>query len=735
MKKVLSLFLILPAMGVAAQVPQWISADDSLRNEENTWIEFQKNFSLKKKPAEAEVKIAADSKYWLWINDSMAVFEGSLKRGPNPTDGYYDVVDIAPFLKKGDNTIRCLLWYFGKPGFSHNSSGSSGFIFDGSSIDVVSDSTWVSCRLPEYGTAGLPRTNFRLPESNIRYDARLAGKSVKKPSITLGEWGSAPWNSLAERPISQWRNSGFKYVDPEVSNDSTGNVVLTLKLPYNMQLTPFIELSDPEGGTLIKLETDHVRGGSADCVRAEYVTKSGVQSYESLGWMNGDVLYISYPEDSSLNIISVGYRETGYDADFEGKFACNDSLINQFWKKALRTLYVNMRDTYFDCPDRERAQWWGDVTILMGQSFYQLSPKANSLMRKAIHEFVNWQKPDGSLYAPIPSNNWTKELPAQSLAAIGPYGFANYYLHTGDVETMKYVYEPVKRYLSLWELEPDGLTAERKGGWAWGDWGTNADMRLILAAWHYLALKSASQMALINGLEDDASSYQVTMDSIADAFNKCWNGYAYRHPSYQGATDDRVQALAVLSGIADSSKYEQIYNLFLTQEYASPYMEKYVLEALMKMGYGEYAVERFKKRFGDMIADNSHSTLFEGWQEGGYGGGSTNHAWSGGMLTVIAENICGIRPVKPGWTEFIVNPCPIISQCAIEIPTVAGQVIMDYSDSELEFNMSLTVPERSRAVVKLPQTDYKNVILNGKEINPEKLQPLKGGHYTFKCEK
>ena len=432
MKKVLSLFLILPAMGVAAQVPQWISADDSFRNEENTWIEFQKNFSLKKKPAEAEVKIAADSKYWLWINDSIAVFEGSLKRGPNPSDGYYDVVDIAPFLKKGDNTIRCLLWYFGKPGFSHNSSGSSGFIFDGSSIDVVSDSTWVSCRLPEYGTAGLPRTNFRLPESNIKYDARLAGKSVKKPSITLGEWGSAPWNSLAERPIPQWRNSGIKYVDPEVSKDSTGNVVLTLKLPYNMQLTPFIELSDPDGGTLIKLETDHVRGGSADCVRAEYVTKSGGQSYESLGWMNGDVLYISYPEDSSINILSVGYRETGYDADFEGKFACNDSLINQFWKKALRTLYVNMRDTYFDCPDRERAQWWGDVTILMGQSFYQLSPKANSLMRKAIHEFVDWQKPDGSLYAPIPSNNWTKELPAQSLAAIGPYGFANYYLHTGD---------------------------------------------------------------------------------------------------------------------------------------------------------------------------------------------------------------------------------------------------------------------------------------------------------------
>ena len=139
---------------------------------------------------------------------------------------------------------------------------------------------------------------------------------------------------------------------------------------------------------------------------------------------------------------------------------------------------------------------------------------------------------------------------------------------------MKYVYEPVKRYLGLWELDQDGLTAERKGGWAWGDWGTNTDMRLILAAWHYLALKSAIQLAQLNNKQEDIAGYESRMDSIASAFNRCWNGFAYRHPSYQGATDDRVQAMAVLTGIADSSKYDQIFKLFESQEYASPYMGK-----------------------------------------------------------------------------------------------------------------------------------------------------------------
>jgi hypothetical protein len=44
----------------------------------------EKKSSLDQKPQNALVQIAADSKYWLWINGELAVFEGGVKRGPTP---------------------------------------------------------------------------------------------------------------------------------------------------------------------------------------------------------------------------------------------------------------------------------------------------------------------------------------------------------------------------------------------------------------------------------------------------------------------------------------------------------------------------------------------------------------------------------------------------------------------------------------------------------------------------
>ena len=93
-------------------------AINTSQNESNTWIDFRKDIDLATVPSRVTAKIACDSKYWLWINGEMAVFEGQLKRGPTPNDTYYDEVDIAPYLKEGQNTIAVLLWYFGKDGFS-----------------------------------------------------------------------------------------------------------------------------------------------------------------------------------------------------------------------------------------------------------------------------------------------------------------------------------------------------------------------------------------------------------------------------------------------------------------------------------------------------------------------------------------------------------------------------------------------------------------------------------------
>ena len=70
----------------------WQAADGPA----NTWIAFRKTVSLSNPPASVKALIAADSKYWLWINGRAVVFEGALKRGPNPSDSYVDEVRSDP---------------------------------------------------------------------------------------------------------------------------------------------------------------------------------------------------------------------------------------------------------------------------------------------------------------------------------------------------------------------------------------------------------------------------------------------------------------------------------------------------------------------------------------------------------------------------------------------------------------------------------------------------------------
>ena len=86
----------------------------------------------------------------------------------------------------------------------------------------------------------------------------------------------------------------------------------------------------------------------------------------------------------------------------------------------------------------------------------------------------------------------------------------------------------------------------------------------------------------------DATEYRQLMGKVKVGFNQnFWTGKGYRHPDYKGKTDDRSLALAVVAGITGSDKYPALFEWFKNEEHASPYMEKYVLEALFQMGYGD----------------------------------------------------------------------------------------------------------------------------------------------------
>lgn len=733
---------------------QWIRAFEQ-QNETNNWTAYHKTFQVEELPNEAMAKIACDSKYWMWINGELAIFEGQLKRGPSPEDTYYDEVDIAPFLKKGKNKISILVWYFGKDGFSHNSSGKAALVFDcqAPGFELLTDRSWKASIRREFGMAGLPLPNFRLPESSIRYDARLGNFDFAKAGFNDERWGevvplgtppAAPWNKLVKRPVPQWKNFGMKRYE----NDMTFPFVsdgekIVCKLPYNAQITPLFKI-EAQGGEEITILTDHYRGGGPVNVRAEYIARKGIQEYESLGWMNGQEVYYFIPE--GVKVLELQYRETGYNTEFTGYFDCNDDFFKRLWKKAERTLYITMRDTYMDCPDRERSQWWGDMVNESGEAFYALCPESRFLTQKGILELINWQREDGTIFSPVPAGNWERELPGQMLASVGYYGFWNYYWNTGDKQTIEQVYDGVKRYLDIWQLDESGVLVKRmtdddSKGWYWGDWGTNVDKDLLMNEWLYLALKGYKNMSELLGKDAEVKWAENFMVRFKKAFNDTfWKGDQYRSYHYKDDIDDRGQALAVVAGLADEDKFEAIYKTLQTQEYASPYMEKYVCEALFLMGESQYGLERLKKRFQPMVDNNNHTTLFEGWGIGkdGYGGGSTNHAWSGGGLTILAQYVCGLYPLKPAWESFMVKPdLAGLKFAETGNETIAGKVAVKVTKVKDGMNIELTVPEGSEAVVYVPEKN-KKVTINGKKVTSNEkdgayyLYRLSGGNYLIK---
>lgn len=703
------------------------------QNLPNSWYAFKKTTFVERVPEKAVARIAVDSKYWMWINGNLVVFEGALKRGPNATDTYCDKIDIAPFLKNGENTIALLVWYFGKDGFSHISSGKTGLFFEciAPDVTIVSDKTWNAWPVEAYGTCDGKLPNFRLSESNIRYDARKEIKNWQDASFdasgmrtteVFGSEGCYPWNKLQERPIPFFKDFGLKSYKSQYMRGDT----LICELPYNCQFTPFLKVNAPEG-ELIKIFTDNylLYDGGDPGLRAEYITKNGEQEYESLGWINGHKIYYVIPRN--VKVLDVQFRETGYDTEFEGSFSCSDEFLNKLWEKSRRSLYITMRDNFMDCPDRERAQWAGDAVNESLEAYYSLSVSSHALVKKWLYETVAWQREDGSMFAPIPAGNWFQELPGQVLATIGKFGVWDYYMYTGDRQLLVDLYPGIKRYLDLWEPDGKGTMKMRQGDWTWGDWGDDRDMVLIFNLWYYIACQSMEKIASELGYESDALRYGEFLKTFKSSFNQqFWNGKAYRHPDYKDATDDRVQALAIVSGIADPEKYKAILKIFLTEEHASPYMEKYVFEAMMQAGFESEAIKRHTKRFSSMVNNSEFTTLFEGWGIGkdGFGGGTVNHGWSGGGLVICSQYICGISPTSPGFKTFKIMPQPgFLSFADAIVPSVIGKIKCRFENNSDNFLMKVEIPDESEAVIGVPfDKKYKEVTINGQTI-------MKNGKY------
>jgi len=632
---------------------EWIWAADNTAKDQKAV--FRRKIFLPAVPKTAWAFIACDTKFWLWINGEMVVFEGGVFRESRPGCGYAERVDMVPYLKMGENVIAALVWFYGNGGRNSTNSGEAGFIIKCDEIGLYSSSDFLVANHPAYVPTKPPHSSHLYGGENIGFNADL-----DFGDFTALEFDEASFSRATEYPNRVWGDCVVSEL-PQLKVYPQKDVLFhcteygaTARLPYAMAMSVAFEL-DAQGGEIVDVRTDRytVNGGPGDERRTynghriEYRCKAGVNQFKSLMYLYGEELRLSFPGTVKLKTLS--YEESGYHTKRIGVFRTEDTVFNRLIEKSIRTLYVCMRNNFMDCPDRERGQWIGDVSVQAPQVFFAFDGAAQKLLKKAICDFIYLRKGD-ALVGNVPGEN-AMELPGQSLIAISEFGLiGEYYHYSHDSEIPDMVLLPIVNYLKLWEMDGAGLLAPRGGRWRWFDHLYNVDEPVLENCLYISAAKYALKLAALSGNHDLDGFLQERITTLTESIERqFWNGAYYTSGGY---ADDRANAIAVLSGVCPRERYDQMKKIMLSVFNATPYFERFVLLALCEMGYVQDAYRRMMSRYYN-LAMNENSTLWEDF----YILGTKNHAWSGCPLEIAFKYILGLK-TDDAFATYSISPVP-----------------------------------------------------------------------------
>ena len=518
--------------------------------------------------------------------------------------------------------------------------------------------------------------------------------------------GEGMATQLGLRPITQplergIRDFGFKsYVRlshrlPHVEGKPWK---LVCELPYNAQFQPSCTVSCTAGKTILLNSTNPLvryLNPTESCT-----TSAGVHEYIATRWVSGEGAVYTIPAGVTVN--SVKYRETGVKTRIVGSFECNDEDYNILWRRAARTAYLCMRDHFYDCPDRERVGFWGDGTPELDQTFYIFDRGSRDLAKQLV-----LRKLEPEFY------------PGQHLEFLGEYGIWFYYMQTGDLDALKTIYEPTRDFL---------LHTYKFGNrGTWYDWGIESkDTSVLENCFMYLDLGTLRKVAILTGHSSDVAEIDERRHVIQTSFDvKFWKGGYYQSGDVT-SPDDRANAMAINAGLASPDKWASIdTNVLQKVTNSSCFFDRWVFEALVKIGRTDEAMLRMATRYRSMI-NSPITTLWEhydrwwaSWINAFDEGSSLNHGWNPPAL-LLSKVVAGIQPVEPGWTKFEVKPHEaFLTSLKVSVPTDKGAVKVQIRKTRHLYKIQTNVPKATTAEIGIPQAAFEHLdelTVNGQTI-------------------
>ncbi|HTI10696.1 MAG TPA: alpha-L-rhamnosidase C-terminal domain-containing protein [Puia sp.] len=703
---------IRPALLQGSWPAQWISCPDVPQRAYGVY-HFRKTFTIATLPGKFIIHLSADNRYRLFVN-GVAVCSGPA-RG-DLAHWNFETVDLAPFLKNGENTVAALVWNMGEYAAVGQISNQTAFLLQGDdraeevlntndSWKVMKDSAYQPCSLnmgsvlrtyyvvgpgDEVNGAKYPWGWEQKGYPDINWAKAI---TIAHPAVTGygtdNQWTLVPRTiplmeevpqriPLVRQSTGDRVKNDFLRGDRPLTIPAHDSITILLDQTFNTLAYPQLLVSKGKGSTIkmtyAEALFDHNRQkGNRNDIRGKKIAgdydlfkpDGGLQRLFRPLWMRTyRYLQLDIVTGTEPLIIGDLYgMYTGYPFREQASFSSNDSSLATLWKIGWRTARMCAGENYFDCPYYEQLQYEGDTRIQALISLYVAGD--DRLMRKAITDFFNSRVAEGLTQGRYPSNR-LQVIPPFSLYWVSM--IYDYWMHRKDDAFIRQHLFAVKGVLDWYEkkIDPDKRMLGPMPWWNFVDWNHHFPNGVPDGATDGNSSVLTLQFAYT--LQEAAALFQFYQDTTA-ASHYARLADTLTVQTYKWCFDPKKNEMANTPGKSSYSQHASIMGVLtgsIPEEGAKTVMNQVLTDTSLSQCtfYYRFYLTRALNKAG--LANLYYASL-KPWRDMVSNGLTTFaenpdptrsdcHAWSASPVYDFLSTICGIIPASPGFGTVTIRP-------------------------------------------------------------------------------
>ena len=410
-------------------------------------------------------------------------------------------------------------------------------------------------------------------------------------------------------------------------------------------------------------------------------------------------VYIEKEDGASYDDVLMDYEynpSTVPDGSPSGSFRCSDDEINKIWDVAAYTMDLTTREFFMDGIKRDRWTWSGDAIQSYLMNYYLRFD--TECVKRTIRQLRG------------------KDPVTAHINTIMDYTFywfksiLDYYQYTGDVDFVREMWPRMVTLMDYVEgrLNADGMAEGQADDWIFVDWvDFPMHKRGTLCFEQILLMKAMETMAVCAKLLGiNKSDYRVKSEELRNKIKQTFWSYdtkAYYHAIEEGQMNRQItkfpNMFAILYGLAyEEERREIMQSVMLNPDIpaiTTPYMRFYELETLCIDGLHTQVLQEMRDYWGGMLREGATS-FWEKYvpSESGtqhlamYGrpyGKSLCHAWGASPVYLLGKYYLGVRPTKPGYEAFVVEPhLGDLDWMQGDVPTPHGMIHVEINRHEVK---------------------------------------------------